>query len=140
MSAEDKTPFDEMSELIFFFKTHKDELSIEELQKLREDISLCLFYLSDQASRAISNYEAKDYERKQEQARLEIHYRSILDPKTNKSYTASEAEKYARTELKVFEKNVVASLRQKERVRIIISAVKEILNAISSKINQLSRN
>lgn len=140
MSVENKNPFDEISELILYFKNHKEDINVEELQRLREDISLSLFYLSDQASRAVSNYEAKDYERKQEQARLEIEIRNKIDPKSNKNFTTTEAEKLARLELKSFEKNVVDSLRQKERVRIIITAVKEILNSISSKINQLNKN
>lgn len=140
MSAENKNPFDEISDLILFFKNNKEDLEIAELQKLREDVSLALFYLSDQASRAIANYEAKDYERKQEQARIELSYRSKVDEKTGRNFSTAESEKLARLELKTFEKNVVESLRQKERVRIIITAVKEILNSISSKINQLNRN
>lgn len=140
MSVENKNPFDEISDLVLFFKNSKEDLDIAELQKLREDMSLALFYLSDQASRAIANYEAKDYERKQEQARIELSYRSKVDEKTGRNFSTAESEKLARLELKTFEKNVVESLRQKERVRIIITAVKEILNSISSKINQLNRN
>lgn len=131
--------FSQMSELIGKFNKFKSDMTIPELQTLREDISLCLFYLSDDASRAIANYEANDFKRKQQQAEKETVYRESIDPKTNRNYTVADAERKARLELKEIEQKLSESCRQKERVKIILNAVREILNAISSKINQLNK-
>lgn len=131
--------FQEMSSLINKFNNEKSDMTIDELQVLREDISLTLFYLSDSASRAISNYEAKDFQRKQVQAEREAFYRDSVDPKTQKNYTVADAERKARLELKEVESKLVEACRKKERVRIILNAVREILNAISGKINQLNK-
>lgn len=131
--------FEQMSELIGKFNNDKSNMTVNELQTLREDISLCLFYLSDDASRAISNYESNDFKRKQLQAEKETLYRDSVDDKTGKPYTIADAERKARLELKDIEKKLVESCRQKERVKIILNAVREILNAISSKINQLNK-
>ena len=131
--------FSQMSDLIQKFNNEKLDMTVTELQTLREDISLCLFYLSDDAAKAIANYESNDFKRKQLQAEKETKYRESIDPKTNKNYTVADSERKARLELKDIEQKLSESCRQKERAKIVLNAVREILNAISSKINQLSK-
>ena len=57
-------PFFVLSELIDKFNKERNNMNVDELQELRENISLNLFYISDDAAKAISNYDAKAYERK----------------------------------------------------------------------------
>lgn len=139
MESKKRNAFQELSENIDKFNKGRDSMTVEELQDLRETISLNLFYLSDQASQAIANYDAKNYERKSLQAEREESYRCKIDPRTNKTYTVADSERLARIELKEAEKKEVEALRQKERVRIILTAVHQILNSLSGRINQLSK-
>lgn len=137
--SENKHPFNAISELIDTFNNERNSMTAEELQDLRELISYNLFLLSDSAALAISKYEAKDYERKSLQAERIEHYRNSIDDRTGKNYTISDAERLARLELKDIEKEVVEALRQKERVKIIIIAVQQILNSLSSRISQINK-
>ena len=137
MSEEkEKHPFYVLSELIGEYKEKKNSFSLKELQDMRENISLQLFYLSDDASKAISNYDLADWERKRNYAELiEAHK---YDEDGNKN-TVAAAESRARIENKEYEEAVVNAIRQKERVRIILSSVNQILNAISSRLNQIQQ-
>src|SRR5690554_1778537 len=137
--SENKHPFNAISELIDTFNNERNSMTTEELQNLRELISYNLFLLSDSAALAISKYEAKDYERKSLQAERIEYYRNSIDDRTGKNYTISDAERLARLELKDIEKEVVEALRQKERVKIIIIAVQQILNSLSSRISQINK-
>jgi|SRR5690606_2375808 len=140
MQSEDKEhPFFILSGLIDKFNTSRNSMTIEELQDLRENIALNLFYISDSAAQAISRYEAKSYERKSLQAEKEEEYRNSIDERTGKPYTVADSERLARLELKKIEKEEVEAYRQKERVKIILLAVQQILNSISSRINQISK-
>jgi len=128
-----------LSELIDKVNKERNNMNVDELQELRENISLNLFYISDDAAKAISNYDAKAYERKRLQAEKEESFRNAIDSRTNKVHTVADSERLARIELKTVETEEVEALRQKERVRIILTAVQQILNSISSRINQLSK-
>lgn len=139
MSSNNTHPFYQLSELIDEYSNNKDNMTVKELQDLRENISLNLFYISSDAAQAIANYDAKDYKRKRLQAERENYYRNDTDVKTGKIYTVADSERLARLDLKEVEEEVVEALRQKERVRIIITAVQQILNAISSRISQLNK-
>lgn len=139
MEQKNKHPFHELSKLIDKFNEERDSMTVEQLQDLRENISLNLFYISDSASQAIANYDAKIYERKSLQAEREETYRNMIDERTNKTYTVADSERLARIELKDVEKKEVEALRQKERVRIILTAVQQVLNSLSGRINQLSK-
>lgn len=137
--SENKHPFHAISDLVDIFNNERNSMTTEELQDLRESLSYNLFLLSDSASLAVSKYEAKDYERKALQAERIEYYRNSIDSRTGKNHTISDAERLARLELKDIEKEVVEALRQKERVRIIITAVQQILNSISSRISQINK-
>lgn len=139
MSVNNTHPFFVLSSLIDKFNSERNSMSIEELQDLRENIALNLFYISDSAAQAVANYDAKTYERKSLQAEKEEMYRNEIDDRTGKVHTVADSERLARLQLKDVEKEEVEALRQKERIRIILSAVQQILNSLSGRINQLSK-
>lgn len=129
-------PFIELSNLIDKYKENKDSFDVKQLQTMREDISLCLFYLSDSVSVAISNYDKTDWARKHNYAQL------IEDNKYDdegQKNTVAVTESIARIKNEEHELKVVEALRQKERVKIIISSTNQILNAISSRLSQISK-
>ena len=63
-------PFKELSNLIDKYAENKDHYDVENLQNIREDISLCLFYLSSDYAKAVSNFDRADWERKRNYAEL----------------------------------------------------------------------
>lgn len=132
----EKHPFIELTELIEDYKENRLSFDAKQLQDLRERISLCYFYLSDSVSQAISNYDKADYERKRNYAELIEKHKYSDDGSRN---TVSVTESLARIENKEKEEAVVEALRQKERVRIIMSATTQILNSISSRLNSISQ-
>lgn len=136
MSQNKPHPFIELSGLIDKYKENKDSFDIKELQSMREDISLCLFYLSDSVSVAISNYDKADWERKRNFSELIEKHKYDDNGEKN---TVAVTESLARINNKEYEEKVVESLRQKERVRIIISSTQQILNAISSRLHMIQQ-
>lgn len=137
MSTEPRPhPFIELSNLIDKYRDNKNSFDVKQLQTMREDISLCLFYLSDSVSVCISNYDKSDWERKRNYAKLIEDNKYDKDGNKN---TVSVTESLARVQNEVFEEAVVEAIRQKERVRIIISSTNQILNAISSRLSQISK-
>lgn len=135
----DKThPFEELSNLIGQYQTNKNSFDQKELQTMREDISLCLFYLSDSASQALANYDMSEHNRKTKMSEREQFYRSEIGS-NGKSMTVAESENLARIDCKEETELCKNALRQKERVRIILSATSQILNAISSRLNMITK-
>lgn len=130
-------PFNRLLELIEEYTENKQKMTVEELQTMREDISLNLFLMNDSAAKAISNYDAEDYKRKRFYAERQEHYRGKQN-ENGKLYTVADSERLARLEAKDVDDRVVEALRQKERVRLIITATKEILNAIAGRISQIN--
>lgn len=129
-------PFLELSELIDEYRDKKDSFDAKALQNMREKISLCLFYLSDSASVAISNYDKADWERKRNYAELVDKHK--YDDQGNKN-TVSVTESLARIENKEYEEAVVEAIRQKERVKIILNSTQLILHAISSRLHMIEK-
>lgn len=136
MSVKDN-PFLELSKLIDKYAENKDNYDVDGLQSIREDISLCLFYLSSDYAKAISNYDRTDWERKRNYAELVETYKFGDDGSKN---TVVVIESLARRDNRIKEEEVVEALRQKERAKLIVSSTTQILNAISSKIQQLNRH
>ncbi len=132
-------PFTELSNLIGEYREKKNSFDLKELQTMREDISLCLFYLSDSASLALANYEESEHIRKMKMAEREQFHRNDVD-KDGKRITVSEAQNLARIDCKVEVEKSKETLRQKERVRIIVSSTSQILNSISSRLSQISKH
>lgn len=130
-------PFNRLIELIEEYAENKQSMTVEELQTMREDISLNLFLMNDSAAKAISNYDAEEYKRKRFYAERQEHYRGKQN-ENGKLYTVADSERLARLEAKDVDDRVVEALRQKERVRLIITATKEILNAIAGRISQIN--
>jgi hypothetical protein len=129
-------PFIRLSDLIKEYSEKKASYSAKELQDMRENISLTLFYLSDSASTALSNYDKADWERKRTYAELIEENR--FDEEGSKN-TVTVMESLARISNKEKEEAVVEALRQKERVRIILSSTQQILNAISSRLHMIEK-
>jgi hypothetical protein len=129
-------PFIRLSDLIKEYSEKKASYSAKELQDMRENISLTLFYLSDSASTALSNYDKADWERKRTYAELIEENR--YDEEGSKN-TVTVMESLARISNKEKEEAVVKALRQKERVRIILSSTQQILNAISSRLHMIEK-
>jgi hypothetical protein len=129
-------PFIQLSDLIDRYRDGKNSFDVKELQTMREDISLCLFYLSDSVSVAISNFDKADWDRKRNFSKLIEENKCDSEGKKN---TVSIAEALSRVQNEPYELEVVEAIRQKERVRIIISATQQILNAISSRLSQISK-
>ena len=130
-------PFKELSNLIDKYAENKDNYDVENLQSIREDISLCLFYLSSDYAKAISNFDRADWERKRNYAELIEQNKYAEDGSKN---TVVQIESLARIANKEKEEEVVEAIRQKERARLIVSSTTQILNAISSKIQQLNKH
>ena|SRR5690606_14449876 len=130
-------PFNRLVELIEEYAEKKQIMTVEELQTMREDISLNLFLMNDSAAKAISNYDAEDYKRKRFYAERQEHYRGKKN-EDGKIYTVADSERLARLEAEEVDNRVIEALRQKERVRLIVTATKEILNAIAGRISQIN--
>lgn len=134
--AEEKHPFIELSEVINDYKINRDSFDANKLQDTREKIALLLFYLSDSVSTAISNFDRADWERKRNYA--ELIEENKWDKDGNKN-TVAVTESLARIANEEKEKEVVEALRQKERVKIIMSASQQILHAISSRLHMIQK-
>lgn len=130
-------PFKELSNLIDKYAENKDHYDVENLQNIREDISLCLFYLSSDYAKAVSNFDKADWERKRNYAELIEQNKYTEDGTKN---TVVQIESLARIANKEKEEEVVEAIRQKERAKLIVSSTTQILNAISSKIQQLNKH
>jgi len=135
----DTHPFYKLSELIEKYSTERNSLDVKQLQDLREDVALTLFYLSDDAAKAIANFDAKEYERRRFYAEREEYYRNDVDERTGKNFNVADSERKARLDAKQIDEETVTALRQKERVRIILNATNQILNSISGRISQLTK-
>lgn len=130
-------PFYRLLELVDEYSKNRTNLTVDELQDLREDISLNLFLMNDIAAKAVSNYDAQDFKRKRFYAERQEYYRGKKND-NGKIYTVSDCERLSRLDAQEVDDKVVEALRQKERVRLIVSATKEVLNAIASRMNQIN--
>jgi|TARA_R110000772_G_scaffold44329_4_gene101996 hypothetical protein len=131
-----KHAFYELTELIENYSKNKESFDVDKLQLMREDISLCLFRLSDSASLALANYDMSEHVRKIAMAEREQYHRDSKDD-DGKRITVSEAQNLARIDCKKEAEACKEALRQKERVRIVLSSTNAIINAIASRINMV---
>lgn len=133
-------PFYKLSELIDKFNTERNSLDLRGLQDLRENISLNLFLMADSAAKAIANYDAKEYERRRFYSLKEESYRNSIDERTGKNHNVADSERLARIDAEKIDNETIEALRQKEKVRILLNAINQILNSVAARINQLSKN
>ncbi len=136
----DTHPFFVLTELINEFNTNRNSMTLPQLQDLRENISLNLFLMADSSAKAIANYDAKEYERRRFYAEREEYYRNEIDDRTNKNYNVADSERKARLDAIKIDDETIEALRQKEKVRILLNAINQILNSVAARINQLSKN
>lgn len=134
--SDNKHPFIALSELVDEYSKNKSSYDAKKLQDLRENISLNLFYLSDSASLALANYDMAEHDRKIAMAEREQFHRSDIGS-DGKSMTVSEAQNLARIDCRAQAEKSKEALRQKERVRIILSSTTQILHAISSRLHMV---
>ena len=132
-------PFYKITELIDVFNEKRNTMTCNELQDLRENLALNLFYLSDSASQTIANAESSDYARKRFYSEKEEYYRNEIDERTGKNFNVADSERKARIEAKEVDEACSFAFKQKERARLVILAVQQILNSISSRVNQLNK-
>lgn len=137
--ATETHPFYKLSELIDTFNENRNRMTAQELQDLRENIALNSFLMADSAAKAIANYDSKEYERKRFYAEKEEFFRNEIDERTSKFHNVADSERKARLEAKTIDEETIEALRQKEKVRIILSAINQILNSIAARINQLTK-
>ena len=136
--ATETHPFYQLSDLIDDFNKNRNLMTINQLQDIRENIALNLFYLSDSVSQTIANAEARDYDRKRFYAEREEYYRNEIDERTGKPHNVADSERKARLEAKEVDDACSFAFKQKERARLIVIAVQQILNSISGRIGQLN--
>lgn len=136
----DTHPFYKLSELIDKFNQERNSLDLRGLQDLRENISLNLFLMADSAAKAIANYDAKEYERRRFYSLKEESYRNSIDERTGKNHNVADSERLARIDAEKIDNETIEALRQKEKVRILLNAINQILNSVAARINQLSKN
>lgn len=129
---ETKHPFETITDLINDYNDNKNSYDRQQLQDLRDNISLNFFYLSDSVSAGISNYDAACHIRKIKNAKQTLLHRK-------EGNTVADAEHLARIDCEQEADKEVEALRVKERVRIIINAVPHILNSISTRINSIDK-
>jgi len=137
--ADNTHPFFVLSDLIDTFNTGRNSMTLSELQDLRENIALNLFYLSDAVSQTIANAESSDYNRKRFYAEKEEYYRNEIDERTGKNFNVADSERKARIDSKEVDDACAHAFKQKERARLIVLAVQQILNSISGRISQLTK-
>ena len=136
----DTHPFYKLSSLIDTYNTERNLLDIKGLQDLRENIALNLFLMSDSAAKAISNFDAKEYERRRFYAEREEYYRNGIDERTGKNFNVADSERKARLDAKKIDDETIEALKKKEKVRILLNAVNQILNSIAARTGQLGKN
>lgn len=129
-----KHPFVRLTELIQEYDENKESYDVHKLQLLREEISINLFYMSESAAEALSNYDFAEHARKTKTAEREQHYHTQLGS-NGKAMTVSEASNLARIDCKEEVEKCKETLRQKKRVEIVLSSVQQILNALSTRIS-----
>jgi hypothetical protein len=134
MSKEKLHPFLRLTQLVEEYDENKESYDVNKLQLLREELSINLFYMSDSASIALSNYDFAEHARKTKTAEREQFYHTQIGS-NGKSMTVAEAANLARIDCKEEVEKCKETLRQKKRVEITLSAVSQILNALSTRIS-----
>lgn len=138
MSTESKHPFLQLSEIINEYRDNRLSFDVKELQDMRERISLLLFYMSDSASKAMSQQESADFDRKRNYAERIDFWKNETD-EDGKRYTVAASEAKARIDNEEYEKAYVEATRKQQRVKIILESTRHILNSIASRLSQVSK-
>lgn len=136
--SDKKHPFIKLTELIQEYGDNRESYDVTKLQGLREEISINLFLMADSASIALANYDFAEHARKTKTAEREQYYHTQLGS-NGKAMTVSEAGNLARIDCKEEVESCKETLRQKKKVEITLTAVGQILNALSTRI-AITRN
>lgn len=135
----EKHPFLELSDIIDKYKKNRLSFDVKQLQDIREQISLTLFYLSDSASQALSQQEGADFDRKRHYAERIDFWKNETD-EDGKRYTVAASEAKSRIDNEEYEATYVEATRKQQRVRIILEATRHIINSIASRLNNIQHN
>jgi hypothetical protein len=128
-----------LAELVRDYSENKDTYDIEKLISLRENLALNLFYLADFYSDIRSYSEGADFKRKQAVAKAELDLVGEINPETGKKYTQNQLQAQARVNTEKFEKEMVDCNRKYYKVRLMVESTNQILNAISSRISNITK-
>lgn len=123
-----------LNSLIEDYSENRESFDLDKLQSVREKISLQLFFLSDVFAEYISDYDRREHIRKSKAAEREQFWRGQKDD-DGKAMTIAEAANRARTECHQEVEDCKEALRKKKRAEIVLTAVQQILNSISSRLN-----
>lgn len=122
----------ELTKLIKEWKKKRNSFDAKQIQDYRERLALSFYYISDEVGDAFSNHLAAEHGRKQKYAERVNFHRSNGE-------TIAVCENTARLDSKKEAEDEVATLRQKEKTKIIVEAVKQILNSVSTRISKISK-
>lgn len=139
MSSE-KHPVVELTNAVKLYNINRESYNSEELQNLREVISISLFLSSDFYSEVRADAEAADYLRKQKVAEESERLRGQKHPDTLRRYNQKEVDNLARMNTKEFEDAVVEQNKRYYKIRLMIDSSVHILHSISSRLNMVSKN
>jgi len=132
-------PFHKLMSFVEEYNENRESFNMEKLQLMREDIAINLLLLSDSVSQTIANAESKDYDRKRFYAQREEHYRNEIDKRTGKNHNVADSERLARLDAKEIDEACAFAYKQKERARLTVIAIQQILNSISGRISNYSK-
>jgi hypothetical protein len=128
-------PVEAISKLIDRYNAKKETYDPDDLVSMREDISHQLFLMSDFYSDIRHGHEAADYRRKRCIAEVEERLRGSKSEKTGRNIAREELSNTARLECAEAENDWLEAGRKYYKVKIMVDAVNQILNAISSRIS-----
>ena len=110
---------------------------MNELCTVRDKIALSLFYFTDTLSNTQVEALKLEYDRKQNFAIRKTYWCSQTNERTGKLYTVALAEEKARIDNKEKEDLYVEAYRKALKSKSLHKVVSDLLNSVSSRINNL---
>lgn len=123
-----------IEDCVNYYRNHKDTLVLEELQKVRDELSLSMYYISDLYAGIKIHAAGKEYERKKCQAEKAIELRDAPG-----KMTREEILNRVTIDCQQAQMDELEAMEEYEKIRQIVAACTHILNSIASNINIKSR-
>lgn len=130
-------PIEKLSTLVDRYNEKKDSFDIEELQDIRDDISNNLYLSADFMSDTRVGSEAAQYNYKKCCAEYAEDLEGKINSKTNKKYTRETIKSKTIIHCSKSYDEVLEANRKYYKVKIVEDSIKQILNSISSRINNI---
>jgi hypothetical protein len=128
------TVLQKIADCVDYYRNHKDSMVLEELQRTRDELSLAMYYISDQYSEVKVAAAQQEYLRKKCQAEKSIELRDAPGKMTREEILNRVTIDCEEAQNEEFE-----AIKSYEKIRQVISACTHILNSISSNINIKTR-